>query len=139
MSSLLFFSPALMAIAVGLAAQIEKGRTGALYWFITVILSYLIATYAIPSEAQMILMGHEPMGLDEYCWPIGGIVATLIMLIVVATLPDKRPATPMELNDDGLLVPARPKTRACPHCAEEILLAAKVCKHCGRDVGAVAQ
>lgn len=25
-------------------------------------------------------------------------------------------------------------TRACPHCAEEIKAAAKVCKHCGRDV-----
>lgn len=27
----------------------------------------------------------------------------------------------------------RPK-RKCPHCAEVILLEAKVCKHCGRDV-----
>jgi ribosomal protein S27AE len=27
--------------------------------------------------------------------------------------------------------------RPCPHCAEPILAAAKVCKHCGRDVAAV--
>lgn len=27
-----------------------------------------------------------------------------------------------------------PDTRTCPFCAEEIKLAAIVCKHCGRDV-----
>jgi hypothetical protein len=26
--------------------------------------------------------------------------------------------------------------RDCPHCAERILAAAKVCKHCNREVGA---
>ena len=26
--------------------------------------------------------------------------------------------------------------RKCPHCAEEILLDAKVCKHCQRELGA---
>ena len=26
------------------------------------------------------------------------------------------------------------KTRECPYCAEDILVKAKVCKHCGRDV-----
>jgi len=26
--------------------------------------------------------------------------------------------------------------RDCPHCAERILVAAKVCKHCNREVGA---
>lgn len=31
--------------------------------------------------------------------------------------------------------PASPRQeRACPWCAEPILVAAKVCKHCGRDV-----
>ena len=28
----------------------------------------------------------------------------------------------------------QPKHKKCPHCAEEILVDAKVCKHCGRDV-----
>ena len=136
MSSLLFFSPVLMAICVGMSAQMGKGRTGAFYWLLTVVLSYLIAIHAIPSDAQMIAMGNSPMGLDDLCWPIGGVVATLVMLVVVATLPDRRaePAASMELSEDGLLVPSRPKTRPCPHCAEDILRAASVCKHCGRDV-----
>ncbi len=41
----------------------------------------------------------------------------------------------------NLPVPAQQKgtrnERACPHCAETILNAAKVCKHCGRDVGSI--
>jgi hypothetical protein len=27
-----------------------------------------------------------------------------------------------------------PPTRTCPHCAEDVLAEAKVCKHCGRDL-----
>jgi tRNA(Ile2) C34 agmatinyltransferase TiaS len=29
--------------------------------------------------------------------------------------------------------------RTCPHCAEVIKLAAKVCKHCGRDVPQITE
>lgn len=32
-----------------------------------------------------------------------------------------------------------PDTRACPYCAEEIKIAAVVCKHCGREVAQPAQ
>jgi hypothetical protein len=118
MSSLLFFSPVLAALIVGVMAQREKGRTGALYWLITVVLGYLIATYAIPTDAQMIAMGHRPMDLDELRWPIGGVAATIFMIIVVATLPNRSAA----------------RTKKCPHCAEDIQLGAKICKHCGRNV-----
>jgi hypothetical protein len=39
------------------------------------------------------------------------------------------PSIPLSLPDD------RPRQqRECPHCAEEILVRANVCKHCGRDV-----
>jgi uncharacterized protein (DUF983 family) len=40
-------------------------------------------------------------------------------------------------NPDAALTGGRVE-RPCPWCAEQILAAAKVCKHCGRDVEALA-
>lgn len=31
----------------------------------------------------------------------------------------------------------RPASRKCPHCAEEVKIEAKVCKHCGRELAAL--
>jgi hypothetical protein len=35
-------------------------------------------------------------------------------------------------------LPADRQERECPYCAERILVKAKVCRFCGRDVSAVA-
>jgi uncharacterized membrane protein YdbT with pleckstrin-like domain len=39
--------------------------------------------------------------------------------------------------DGATAAPASREERDCPFCAERILVKAKVCKHCGRDVSAV--
>jgi hypothetical protein len=48
--------------------------------------------------------------------------------------PQSAPATTVSL---GATAPDRIE-RDCPWCAERILAAAKICKHCGRDVVAQA-
>lgn len=40
-------------------------------------------------------------------------------------------------SESGAMPVATRVERECPWCAEPILAAAKVCKHCGRDVSAV--
>lgn len=46
-------------------------------------------------------------------------------------------AAPAPVLETPAIPPAR-EERDCPFCAEPILKKAKVCKHCGRDVDALA-
>lgn len=59
-------------------------------------------------------------GRSVFGWLIGGFLLGPIGLLIVGLMG--RPAP-----DESIL-------RKCPHCAEQILKEAKVCKHCGRDV-----
>lgn len=48
------------------------------------------------------------------------------------------PAAAATVRSAELRAPERREERECPFCAERILIKAKVCKHCGRDIeGAV--
>lgn len=51
-------------------------------------------------------------------WFVIGLVTGFIGLIVIACLPT---------------VKAREAVKVCPKCAEEVKLAAVVCRHCGHD------
>lgn len=52
-----------------------------------------------------------------------------------AAAASKAGATPAV--EPAIVVPMR-EERECPFCAERILKKARVCKHCGRDVDALA-
>ncbi|SEJ33990.1 Superinfection immunity protein [Pseudomonas linyingensis] len=56
---------------------------------------------------------------------------TLIGWVVSLVWSQKR-SEPVEV---AVVTPQR-QTKTCPYCAEEILLAAKKCKHCGSEVAA---
>jgi len=56
---------------------------------------------------------------------VGIAIGFVVMMVVVGTLPRLGTATPPAPAAD---------TRVCPHCAEEIKAAAKVCRCCSRDV-----
>lgn len=64
-------------------------------------------------------------GLSEYERSYG--VGSGFALYVV-------PGLIVALIGDRMAKRRRAARAACPHCAEPILKAAKVCKHCGRDV-----
>jgi len=104
-----------------------------------IILSIVVALYFAPTFVAM-GRGHSqtlPIGLLNLFlgWTVLGWVVALVWafirgqeraspLIVAATAPSP---------GGGL-----GERRACPHCAEPILVAAKVCRFCGRDVEAIA-
>ncbi|MGR3823859.1 MAG: zinc ribbon domain-containing protein [Salipiger marinus] len=58
-------------------------------------------------------------------WFFIGLVLGIFGLILIACLPShKNDVTPAGYSP-------KDETKRCPECAEEILKAAKVCKHCG--------
>jgi uncharacterized membrane protein YdbT with pleckstrin-like domain len=53
----------------------------------------------------------------------------------VAEVDDRRLQASYAMAPPDAVASARRTERECPFCAEPILAKAKVCKHCGRDVG----
>lgn len=67
-------------------------------------------------------------GRSGVLWFVIGAMTAVLGLIVIAALPtEQRPRT------------SKGEVKQCPFCAEEILAAAVVCKHCGRDIPAASQ
>lgn len=67
-------------------------------------------------------------GRSGVLWFIIGALTAVIGLVVIAALPSERSTQKPRGN-----------SKRCPFCAEEILSAAVVCKHCGRDIPAIEQ
>ena len=66
-------------------------------------------------------------GLSPLKWWIAGFLVFPVALITLLLEPPNRSEiVARKVRDEGM--------RACPHCAEAILPAAKVCRYCGRDV-----
>lgn len=66
-------------------------------------------------------------GLSVAKWWIAGALVFPVALVAVLLEPTDRAAIiARKVRDEGM--------RACPHCAEAILPAAKVCRYCGRDI-----
>ena len=63
-------------------------------------------------------------GYSWIAWLFIGLVLGVFGFILIVCLPsDKKDAAPAGYSP-------KDETKRCPECAEEILKAAKVCKHC---------
>jgi len=61
-------------------------------------------------------------GRSAFGWFILGLLFSVFAVLVVLVLPSKNRPTSYGPRD---------RTKDCPDCAEEVLAAANVCKHCG--------
>lgn len=96
------------------------------------------ALYFLPTiEAK--IRSHNNLGslaaLNFFLgWTIIGWVSALVWALAKPARAEMASTTPgsepLRHNDAAI----RTQERDCPHCAEVIKAAAKVCKHCGRDV-----
>lgn len=100
-----------------MAFLIFLGLAGLFFYFLPAIIA---GANRHPSTAGIALLNFF-LG-----WTFVGWVVALVWAV---SNPHPKPVTPP-------VVPAEPPppTRECPYCAETILVKAKVCKHCGRDV-----
>ena len=85
---------------------------------------YLLPTYEAWSRQHVNL---APIALVNLLlgWTLLGWVAALVWAL-------KR-AEPVALAEESPAAPLKPTT-TCPYCAEEILAAARKCKHCGSEI-----
>ncbi len=81
----------------------------------------------------MALFAFIPAGIAQHkglnagiWWFVGFILFPVALIAVLCEPSDHAAVIARKIRNEGM--------RACPHCAEAILPAAKVCRYCGRDV-----
>lgn len=115
------------SVIVGWLAQSWKRRTGAAWGFI----AFLVM---LPTWFVLYFGTHmtkpELYKTDDGWYALGIMVSggvAILMALIVATLPSKRPPEPAE------------STKKCPFCAEEIKAVAKICRFCGKELQMVSE
>lgn len=104
-----------------------NGAGGILLLIICLMIYFLpsaIAFNRAHHQAGAIFFLNLLLGWTFLCWVIAFVWACTRVERAVTVI-----------DSGGFTRRAKDKpVRDCPHCAEEILAAAKVCKHCGRTV-----
>ena len=85
--------------------------------------------YFLPAIIASMRGHHQTMAIF-FLTLLGGWTFLGWLVAFVWACTAVRPAAPLTIDH----AEAAGATRACPSCAERILMAAKVCKHCGRAV-----
>jgi len=110
-----------VSLALWLFARNYRGRTSR-WWFFAPFLTFMalhilaapiLLLFGYVGVIAALVLASKPLFLPLWIWVGIGFAVFLIV-------PPRRDAL----------------TRACPHCAEQILRKAKVCPYCRRDVPA---
>ncbi len=80
------------ALWIGATAQLTRGRTGALWGFLTLLLQAPAVWIADRAYMMGLLSGEDMRMLDVMLYGTAVIVPFFVMLFIVWTLPNRSPA-----------------------------------------------
>jgi hypothetical protein len=122
-------------------AQKERGRVGALWFLIALIVEggfwalFAYIAFNVRFLPDVYFTSIEEADKTMFITALVGMaIGFVIMMIVVSTLPKRDAAAPAAAHTGSRAERWLKDTRVCPHCAEEIKAAAKVCRFCNREV-----
>ncbi len=127
-----FIAIIVAAAIVGVVAQMWKGRAGvgwALMTFLIALPWWFMVNVAVTYGMIAGDLDGIEKGVLEFTRVslVIGPVA-ILMLLIVATLPTRKPSTATDSGGNG------GDSMPCPRCAETIKQAALACRFCGHEI-----
>lgn len=83
-------SAALISLAIGILAQVWKGRTGAVWFFMSILLMGFLDFFSVYSLEVSSPETLQSAVIDRVLWLASVGLGGIVMLLVVATLPVRR-------------------------------------------------
>jgi hypothetical protein len=107
---------------------------GHVVWLATLLAVFVLGGWVVTS----LWVGRvaADRGRNKVAWFWIAMILPLISWVIVASMTPVRPLVAAWDQDTGPIPTLRGRTRKCPMCAEDILVEAKKCKHCGEYLSA---
>lgn len=146
-----FFARFILALFLPLSAWVIASNVPTLFFLGPLV---WIASYFYPTIEALIRKAPNTVAIGLLNlflgWTLVGWVLALVWAVTAKDMSQEKAVKPVERTQPYAAVSGStnyqptlpdkpkadaPKTKTCPYCAEEILQAAIICKHCRSDVG----
>ena len=74
-------------------------------------------------------------GRNGVGWFLVGCILGIFGVILIACLPSQNPQQVYLASNPNITEPAVRRVKVCPDCAEEVMVEARICRHCRHEFG----